>query len=46
MRWEGILYPYPSIGITCIASSFAGEADRECCVRMKKEYGNTIKRFK
>ena len=35
-----------SIGITCIASSFAGEADRECCMRMKKEYGNTIKRFK
>ena len=23
-----------------------GEADRECCMRMKKEYGNTIKRFK
>ena len=35
-----------SLGITCIASSFAGEADRECCMRMKKEYGNTIKRFK
>ena len=27
-------------------SPFAGEADRECCMRMKKEYGNTIKRFK
>ena len=46
MRWWGISYPYPKLGITCIALLSAGEADRECCMRTKKEYGNTIKRFK
>ena len=46
MRWWGISYPYPKHWYHVYYMLSAGEADRECCMRTKKEYGNTIKRFK
>lgn len=46
LDWLRFMHTPNDYRVSRIASSFAGEADRECCMRMKKEYGNTIKRFK